>query len=60
MTTEAERKEVWTHLTWIFAALYVSEGWYDGWMRTGRLHNKARAVVLFDRCINGEHERNLR
>ena len=35
-----------------FAALYISEGWYDGWLRhPRRIHWKARAVVLFDRVL---------
>ena len=41
------------HLAQFFAALWVSEGWYESWLRTGRIHNKTRAVVLFDRVLNG-------
>ena len=37
---------------WVFAALYVSEGWYDTWVRRKSLHAKARAVVLYDRVLN--------
>lgn len=43
------------HLAQFFAALYVSEGWYEGWIRTGRIHRRARAVVLFDRVLNGQY-----
>lgn len=42
-----------TYLERFFAALYLSEGWYDGFVRTGRIHNRARAVVLFDRAVTG-------
>ena len=39
----------------LFAALYVSEGWYDNWRRhPNRIHSKARAMVLFDRVLNQE------
>lgn len=41
------------HLAWLFAALYVSEGWYDNWMLRGKIHSKARAMVLYDRALNG-------
>lgn len=38
---------------WVFAALYVSEGWYDSWVRNNKkLHSKARAIVLYDRVLN--------
>jgi len=36
-----------------FAAMWLSEGWYESWRRDGRLHHKARGIVLFDRVING-------
>lgn len=40
----------------LFAALYVSDRWYFRWQHTGLLHNKARAIVLFDRILTrGEH-----
>jgi hypothetical protein len=42
------------HLALLFAALYVSEGWYDNWTRTKKLHSKTRALVLFDRVLNQE------
>lgn len=43
-----------------FAALYVSEGWYDRWRRTGSVYAKARAMVLFDRILlGGEHRMRL-
>ena len=42
-----------THMERFFAALYVSEGWYDGWLAKPerRIHWKARALVLFDRVL---------
>ena len=42
-----------TDMARLFAALYVSEGWYDGWLQDPkrRLYWKARAVVLFDRVL---------
>ena len=47
-----------THLERLFAALYVSDGWYEGWATYGkRLHYKARAVVLFDRVLCGDRVR---
>lgn len=42
------------HLALLFAALYISEGWYDRWLRTKNLHSKARAMVLYDRVLNQE------
>ena len=38
-----------------FAALYVSEGWYENWRWTSRPHSRARAVVLFDRVLTGRN-----
>jgi len=39
----------------LFAALYVSEGWYSAWLtRKNRPYYRARAVVLFDRVMAGE------
>lgn len=47
-----------THLERLFAALYVSEGWYDGWKTNGeRLYWKARAIVVFDRVLCGDRVR---
>jgi hypothetical protein len=43
-----------THFALLFAALYISEGWYDNWRRTKKVYSKARAIVLFDRVINQE------
>lgn len=41
-----------THMERFFSALYVSEGWYDSWLRNPkRIHRKARAMVLFDRVL---------
>lgn len=40
-----------THLERLFAALYVSEGWYSLWVSSGRLHRKARAMVIYDRML---------
>jgi hypothetical protein len=38
----------------LFAALYVSETWYSGWLfNPKRLHHKARAIVLYDRVLTG-------
>lgn len=52
------------HLEMLFAALYISEGWYDIWfqqrdseerrLRKMATYGRARAVVLFDRALNGE------
>jgi len=42
------------HLALLFAALYISEGWCDNWIRTKKIYSKARAMVLFDRVINQE------
>lgn len=52
------------HLGMLFAALYVSEGWFDSWfqwhnskqrhMRKMAMYGRARAVVLYDRVLNGE------
>jgi site-specific recombinase len=48
------------NLTLLFMALYISEGWYDQWFRTGDVHAKARAIVLFDRVITDRHQlRNI-
>lgn len=50
-----------THLERLFAALYLSEGWYVWWSEQNtypdRLRNyeRARAVVLFDRVLNIEN-----
>lgn len=48
-----------THLERLFAALYLSEGWYCWFYeaqvpRGRRLYARTRAVVLFDRVLNGE------
>jgi hypothetical protein len=44
-----------THLERLFAALYVSEGWYSPWkLNPERIAWKARAVVVFDRVFAGE------
>lgn len=37
-----------------FAAMWLSEGWYEAWRMRGRLHYKARGIVLFDRVLCGE------
>ena len=42
------------HFALLFAALYISEAWYDNWLRTKRIHSKARAMVLYDRVLNQE------
>lgn len=49
-----------THLERLFAALYLSEGWYIWWSERdipkGRKnYARARAVVLFDRVLNIEN-----
>ena len=36
-----------------FAAMWLSEGWYDYYARSKRIHARARAVVLFDRVMTG-------
>lgn len=38
-------------------ALWLSEGWYEAWRQRGRLHHKARGIVLFDRVLCGEEGR---
>ena len=42
-----------TYYTRFFAAMWLSEGWYDYYARSKRIHARARAVVLFDRVITG-------
>lgn len=41
------------NLTWYFCALWLSEIWYEHWGRTGDLSAKARALVIFDRVMDG-------
>lgn len=41
-----------THLERLYAALWVSEVWNIAWHERGRIHHKARAVVVFDRVLN--------
>lgn len=41
-----------THLERLYAALWVSEVWNLAWHERGRIHYKARAVVVFDRVLN--------
>jgi hypothetical protein len=36
----------------LLIALHVSDPWYTGWLIRGKLHYKARSVVLFDRLLN--------
>lgn len=53
-----------TPLEHLFAALYLSNGWHDAWLRHKSSRHKhfrqlatfgrARAVILFDRVLNGE------
>lgn len=38
-------------LGFFFAALYASDRWQHDWEQGGRLHSKARAVVVFDRVM---------
>lgn len=40
-------------MTLLYAALWVSEGWYEHWRIKERIHSKARGIVLFDRVLNG-------
>lgn len=40
-----------------FAALWLSEGWYEAWRQHGRLYHKARGIVMFDRVLCGEEGR---
>jgi hypothetical protein len=40
-----------------FAAMYLSEGWYEKYLRTGSVHSRARGIVLFDRVITGRLEK---
>jgi hypothetical protein len=44
-----------TNLAQIFAAMWVSEAWYESWLLTGRIHRRTRAVVVFDRVLTGRH-----
>ena len=44
----------YAHLASVFGALYASEGWWASWHKSKRLHSKARAIVVFDRVLNGE------
>lgn len=45
------------HFMLLFAALYLSEGWYETWVQNSkRLHAKARAIVLYDRALNEDIE----
>jgi hypothetical protein len=37
-----------------FAALYVSEGWYEYWRWTKKPYGKARCIVLYDRVMSGQ------
>lgn len=41
----------------VFLALYVSDDWYMAWKRTGKLHYKAKALVLHDKLLNNESHR---
>lgn len=41
----------------LFAALWVSEIWFDAWRVHGRIHSRARGIVVFDRVLNGEMDR---
>ena len=48
-----------THMERLFAALYLSEGWYV-WVERNipqgrKLFARCKAVVLFDRVLNGEY-----
>lgn len=53
-----------TMLEHLFAALYMSQDWYTAWVdnkdsrhkskRRLATYGRARAVVLFDRVLNGE------
>ena len=45
-----------THFERLFAALYVSECWWSSWQTRRRLYYKTRALVVFDRVLNGEIE----
>ena len=48
-----------THLERLFAALWLSEGWYEGWYcgwelkPSRRIAWKARGIVLYDRVLTG-------
>lgn len=52
-TPEEMNKEIAPNAL-LFAALYLSEGWYEAWRSKGSLHGKARAMVLFDRAMSGK------
>lgn len=53
-----------TMLEHLFAALYMSDSWYWAWLdykdskyrfeRQFAIYGRARAVVVFDRVLNGE------
>lgn len=38
----------------LFAALYLSEGWYERFRSRRSVAAKARAMVLFDRAMSGK------
>lgn len=50
------QESYWRHWAIVFGALWASETWADlartGRTRRRRLHARARAVVVFDRCLN--------
>jgi hypothetical protein len=48
------------HLAWLYLALYLSEGWYAGWVVNKRPSWRALAIVAYDRSLNGEQDRFLR
>lgn len=41
------------NLTLFFAAMYASDHWYQSYRDTGNIYHKARAIVTFDRVLNG-------
>lgn len=40
-------------LTLFFAAMYASDHWYQSYLSNGNIYHKARAMVTFDRVLNG-------
>jgi len=43
-----------SHEALFFPALWVSEQWYGYFLRSGKIHAKAKAVIGFDRVIAGK------
>jgi len=53
VNTEVAHATDYGWMALLFAALYLSEGWYEHWARSQRPYSKARAMVLYDRVLTG-------